>query len=266
MRSVPATSLPARQPWPRPHTAAKKHPRRNARGHHRAVTNTATPPIEPVTLSASKISPLNGSKASQRPSRTREGSDAALPGPPDLGPLGPDLARAASATRGPPRRLAVSRPSSALDKARGARIGAQSAPIRPRHQRAPSAVALRCRPWPRTTPATVSARDRRRHASPPPPDRALEAPRSTAAARARLAQTPSRAESERTMREMRTVSDETHFFVQGLLPNHGERCLFEQRPDASSKATAFLSRTRCVRSNTSTSRAASLASDVHRIV
>nr|XP_051201676.1 uncharacterized protein LOC127315208 [Lolium perenne] len=95
MRSVPASSLPARQPWPRPHTAAKKHPRRNARGHHSAVTDTATPPIEPVTLSASKISPLNGSKASQRPSRTREGTDAALPGPPDLGPPGPDLARAA---------------------------------------------------------------------------------------------------------------------------------------------------------------------------
>nr|XP_051196670.1 uncharacterized protein LOC127310005 [Lolium perenne] len=102
MRSVPATSLPARQPWPRPHTAAKKHPRRNARGHHRAVTDTATPPIEPVTLSASKISPLNGSKASQRPSRTREGSDAALPGPPDLGPPGPDLARAAVQQRDRP--------------------------------------------------------------------------------------------------------------------------------------------------------------------
>lgn len=196
MGGVAAISLLARRPRPKPHTAAEKHPHRDAQGQNRTVPDAAMSLVKPDTLSATSRSPLHSRKNTALTPQTEE--DRLGPcrrGPPELSPPGPALAptveRAGrtSAGAGPDRGPPVpDRGPSGPDRGPpGPKLG-RIAGSRP-------ATPLRCRPRPRAAPAhpsvgTVAAmpchRCRTEHAAPraaPPPT--APAPRRTTRERVR---------------------------------------------------------------------------------
>nr|XP_051229439.1 uncharacterized protein LOC127347270 [Lolium perenne] len=170
MSGVAATSLLAKRPWPRPRTAAKKHPSHDARGQSRAVVDAAMPPVKPDTLSASKNSPPNSSKSlTSALADRRWTAQPYCRGPPDLGPPGPGLAPAAvQPGRSPTGAGHLHGPPGPRRDPPG--------PDRTRLAQTQAAVAsslLRCRPPP--PPVAIRCASPHLHREQPPPSFAVAA-------------------------------------------------------------------------------------------
>jgi hypothetical protein len=190
MGGVAASSLLARRPRPRPHTATKKHPHHDAQGQSRTVTEATMSPVKPKTLLATSHSPPHFSKnITLTPQAEEERLGPYRQGPADLGPHSPALA---------PTVEKAGRSSAGASLDRGPPVPRRGPPSPNRGPPSPKlgcttdshpATALRCRPWPRAAPAhpsvgTITAKPRHRrwtkHEAPrvtPPPT--APAPRRT---------------------------------------------------------------------------------------
>nr|XP_051196815.1 uncharacterized protein LOC127310162 [Lolium perenne] len=165
MGGVAATSLLARRPRPKPHTAAEKHPHRDAQGQSRTVPDAAMSLVKPDTLSATSRSPLHSRKNTALTPQTEE--DRLGPcrrGPPEPSPPGsataPTMERAGrtSAGAGPDRGpLVPHRGPSGPDRGPPGPKPGRIAGGRPA---TPSAAAQGHEPH-----RPVLRRDRRRHAT-----------------------------------------------------------------------------------------------------